>query len=54
MTHSDRLESAMVRSTEAASWPLKVWDDLVPRKHMIEDLMRENEVLHPSQSTVEL
>ena len=54
MTYSDRLESAMVRSAEAASWPLKVWDDLASCKHMIEDLRRENEVMHLSQPIVEL
>ena len=37
----------MVRSTEAASWPLKVRNDLAPHIHIIEDLIGEkNEVMH--------
>ena len=44
----------MVRCTEAASWLLKMWEDLAPRRHIIEDLRGENEILHLSQPIVEL
>ncbi len=38
----------MVRSTEAARWPLKDdFEDLAPLRHMMEDLSREKDILQP-------
>ncbi len=36
---TERLDSAMVRSTDAARWPLRDdFEDLAPLRHIIEDL----------------
>ena len=54
LVHSDMFASEMVRSTEAARLLLKVWEDLAPLRHMIDDLRREKEILQRSQPIVEL
>ncbi len=36
---TERLDSAMVRSTDAARWPLRDdFEDLAPLRHIMEDL----------------
>ena len=44
----------MVRSTEAARWLLKVFEDLAPLRHIIDDLSIEKDHLRCSQPIVEL
>ncbi len=52
---TERLDSAMVRSTDAARWPLRDdFEDLAPLRHIMEDLSSEKDILHLSQPMVVL
>ncbi len=55
LVQTERLDSAMVRSTDAARWPLRDdFEGLAPLRHMMEDLSSENNILHLSQPMVVL
>ena len=54
ISYSDKLESAIVRSAEATRWLLKVFEDLAPLWHIVDNLSSEKEILQHSKLIVEL